>query len=288
VLLGAELGRRDLVETGRNLYEYGLKVIGNEFGWIPESNPDTPSARARRMLRQTTCEGCCVIDYVDAAVYLARAGYPEYWADAERYLRNHVFESQVTTASWVKSKGPVDMAPRVLGSSSARSSPNRLFDLFHPSGPIGCCNAALVRGLYLAWLHCVDERPDGVSVNLLFSRATPFATVDSALPAGGTIRVTMKRDGDLYVRVPEWARASVACEPAELGATASWAGPFRRIPGVRKGQTVALRFPLLRSSREWRHAILGITYRAAWLGDTVVEVTPRGNCFPLYERSYLL
>jgi hypothetical protein len=36
------------------------------------------------------------------------------------------------------------------------------------------------------------------------------------------------------------------------------------------------------------HSIMGITYRSEWLGDTVVSISPRGNCFPLYERTYLL
>ena len=288
VLLGTELGRRDLIERGRTLYEHGLKVIGNEFGWIPESNPDTPSNRARRMLRQTTCEGCCVTDYIESAIYLARAGYPEYWAEAERYVRNHLFESQITTASWVKSKGPVDMAARVLGSSSARSSPNRLFDLFHPSGPIGCCNAALVRALHLAWKHGLEEAGNAVWVNLLFDRDTPFARVESGLPRRGGIRVTLKRDADLYVRVPEWARAAISHQPVELAAAVAWKGPFQRFPGLKRGQTVDMSFPLLRSTREWPHKLLGITYKTEWLGDTVVSISPRGNCFPLYERTFLL
>lgn len=288
VLLGTELGRRDLVERSRTLYEHGLKVIGNDFGWIPESNPDTPSNRARRMLRQTTCEGCCVTDYIESAIYLARAGYPEYWAEAERYVRNHLFESQMTNAAWVKSKGPADMAARVLGSSSARSSPNRLFDLFHSSGPIGCCNAALVRGLHLAWKHALEEAGDAVWVNLLFDRDTPFARVETGLPARGSVRVTLKRDADLYLRVPEWARAAISHRPVELAASASWKGPFQRFPGLKRGQTVDMSFPLLRSTREWPHKLVGITYRTEWLGDTVVSISPRGNCFPLYERTFLL
>jgi hypothetical protein len=288
ILLGTELGRRDLVEQGRALYENGLKWIGNEFGWIPESNPNSPVNRRRRMLRQTTCEGCCVTDYIEAALYLARAGYPECWAEAECYVRNHLFESQITTVSWVKSKGSVDMQPRVLGSSSARSSPNRLFDLFHPSGPIGCCSEAMVRALHLAWRHGLEETQGAVWVNLLFDRDTPFARLETGLPSKGQVRVTMKRDSDLYIRVPDWARATLSYQPAEIAASAAWKGPFQRLPALKKGQTVEMNFRLLCSSREWLHSIMGITYRSEWLGDTVVSISPRGNCFPLYERTYLL
>jgi hypothetical protein len=188
----------------------------------------------------------------------------------------------------VKSKGPVDMQPRVLGSSSARSSPNRLFDLFHPSGPIGCCSEAMVRALHLAWKYALEETQGGVSANLLFDRDTPFARLETGLPSKGQVRVMMKRDGDLNIRVPEWARPTVSYQPPEIAASASWKGPFQRLPALKKGQTIEMTFPLLRSSREWKHAIMGITYRSEWLGDTVVSISPRGNCFPLYERTYLL
>ena len=41
-LLGAELGRREWVERAKAIYENGVKLIANEFGWIPEANPDAP------------------------------------------------------------------------------------------------------------------------------------------------------------------------------------------------------------------------------------------------------
>jgi hypothetical protein len=290
VLLGTELKQRDMVERGRAIYEYGLKAIGNNFGWIPESNPLTPSNRSKRpMLRQTTCEGCCITDYIEAAICLAQAGYGEYWAEAERYLRNHLMESQMTTADWVKSAGPVDMRPRILGGFSARSSPDRMFDLYHPSGPIGCCNAAGVRALHLAWKHGLEHRSDGVHVNLLFDRETSFAKVRTSLPARGEVTVTMKTGGDLYVRIPDWARHAVAFEPVTTATAASWQhGSFCRIADLQPSATVTLRFPLRQIQDEWLQPTMGISYRTEWLGDTVVAVHPPGNCFPLYERKYLL
>ncbi len=288
-LLGVELGRREYVERARAIYEYGLKVIGNEFGWIPEANPDAPVNRAKaRMLRQTTCEGCTITDYMESAIYLAQAGFPEYWAEAERYLRNHLFESQMTTADWVKSAAPVDMKPRILGSFTARSSPNRMYDLYHVAGPVGCCNAAGVVGFWVAWKHCLERDSRGVHVNLLFSRETDFAKVTSDLPARGRLTIAMKTDADLYLRIPEWARHAVSYTSAGAAANAAWHGPFHRIPGLRKGQTLVAEFPLRRATREWLQTTMKINYRTEWLGDTVVSISPRGNCFPLYERSYLL
>jgi len=286
-LLGMELNRREYVERARAIYEYGLKVIGNEFGWIPEANPDAPVNRARRrMLRQTTCEGCSITDYIESAIYLAQAGYTEYWADAERYLRNHHLESQMTTVDWVKSPGPVDMKPRMLGSFTARSSPNRMYDLYHVAGPVGCCNAAGVVAFYLAWRHGLSQNSRGVHVNLLFSRETGFAKVVSELPRRGRVSVTMKTASDLYLRIPEWTRHAITYSPAQPDA--SWHGPFQRIPALAAGQTVTVEFPLRRASREWLQTTMNINYKTDWLGDTVVAIAPRGNCFPLYERSYLL
>ncbi|MBI1788269.1 MAG: hypothetical protein HYR60_12055 [Acidobacteria bacterium] len=288
VLLGMELKRASFVERGRAIYEYGLKTIGNNFGFLPEANPNAPVNRARRpMLRQTTCENCCITDYIETAIYLAQAGYPECWAEAERYLRNHLLESQMTTVSWVKSVGGADMQARMLGGFTARSSPNRMYDLYHPSGPIGCCNAAGVRALHLAWLHGLERRGGAVYVHLLFDHATPFASVESGLPSRGRLRITMKTAGDLWVRIPEWARHTAAYDPPRLAATASWRGPYQRFAQLQRGQTVTLTFPLARARQEWHQPAMKITYRTEWLGDTIVSISPRGNCFSLYERQYL-
>jgi hypothetical protein len=289
VLLGRELKRRDLIERGRAIYEHGLKIIGNNFGFLPESNPNAPVNGSKpRMLRQTTCENCCITDYIETAICLAQAGYLQCWAEAERYLRNHLFESQMTTVAWVKTAAPVDMRPRMLGGFTARSSPNRMYDLYHPSGPIGCCNAAGVRALHMAWLYGLERRDGAVYVNLLFDRDAPFARLESGLPAQGRIRVTMKTGGDLYVRIPEWARHALAYDPAEIAAGASWRGPFHRFRDLKTGQTVTLTFPLPRGQQEWYQPAMKITYRTQWLGDTVVSISPPGNCFPLYERKHLL
>jgi len=226
-------------------------------------------------------------DYIESAIYLARAGYPEYWDDAERYLRNHLLESQVTNVSWVRNAAPVDMQPRLLGSFSARSSPNRLFDLYHPSGPIGCCNAAGVRALHLAWTNGMEKAGDAVRVNLLFSRETPYARLETDLPERGRVSVTMKTAADLYLRIPTWARHVIDYSPGKIRDGASWTGPFHRIPNLQAGDSVTLRFPLARSRREWYQPAMKISYRTEWVGDTVFSIEPRGNCFPLYERSWL-
>jgi len=194
----------------------------------------------------------------------------------------------MTTVAWVKTAAPVDMRPRMLGGFTARSSPNRMYDLYHPSGSIGCCNAAGVRALHMAWLYGLERRDRAVYVNLLFDRDTPFARLESGLPALGCIRVTMKTGGDLYVRIPDWARHALAYDPAEIVAGASWRGPFHRSRDLKTGQTVTLTFPLPRGQQEWYQPTMQITYRTQWLGDTVVSISPPGNCFPLYERKHLL
>ena len=288
IMLGVELDRKELVETGRAIYEYGLKSISTDFGWMVESNPKTPTSRRNPKLRQTTCEGCCITDLIECAIYLARAGYPQYWGEAERYLRNHLFENQMTTVDWVKSQGTHDMQARMLGSFSARSSPNRLFDLYHPSGPIGCCNTANLRALHLAWKHGLERDGNKFYANLLFDRETDFAKLETGLPERGHLRVTIKADGDLYLRIPDWARHTVRYQPEATRDYASWVGPYQKIPGCKRGQKIVADFPLRRQRTEWLERLLGITYQTEWLGDTVVSISPPGNCFPLYERNYLL
>jgi hypothetical protein len=98
----------------------------------------------------------------------------------------------------------------------------------------------------------------------------------------------MKMDGDLYLRIPEWGRHTVKYEADSLVGRTAWSGPYLLMPERKKGENIVVEFPLARGNREWLHPIMGITYKTEWLGDTIVSISPPGNCFPLYERKYLL
>ena len=59
---------------------------------------------------------------------------------------------------------------------------------------------------------------------------------------------------------------------------------YLRVENLNPGDRVRIEYPLQR--RESAEVLCGREYRAVWLGDTVVGISPQGQEYPLYERSH--
>jgi hypothetical protein len=113
------------------------------------------------------------VDAIGCAIALAEAGYTEYWQVAERFLRNHLVESQLTDTSWIhqletkerdipRRKTFYRVGDRLRGAFAGYAAPND----FVYSGVKGrghimdvqtCCVASGARGLYYGWRSIVTE-----------------------------------------------------------------------------------------------------------------------------------
>ena len=79
--LGLATGRAEWVDWARRSYEHA-RVWGTDFGWFPEG------------MGHRHGEICCSTDMIEAAILLGRHVSRRYYADAERFGRNHLIESQ--------------------------------------------------------------------------------------------------------------------------------------------------------------------------------------------------
>src|SRR5919198_3695214 len=79
--LGLVLGRREYVAWARQSYEHA-RTWGTDFGWFPEG------------LGMRHGEICCTTDMIEIALMLGRHVDRRYYADAERFGRNNLLESQ--------------------------------------------------------------------------------------------------------------------------------------------------------------------------------------------------
>jgi len=91
IRFGNSVGDARALEWGRRVYERA-RSYGSSFGWFPE-----------RIVRDRAhgCETCPIMDMMESAVILARSGHPQYWEDAERFLRNQLLENQLTDIAWL-------------------------------------------------------------------------------------------------------------------------------------------------------------------------------------------
>jgi len=285
---GHGFGDARALAWGRQVFERA-KSYGTTFGWFPE-----------RLVRERAhgAETCAIVDMMEAAIWLARSGHDECWEDAERFLRNHVVESQLTSVDWAEAcaderaadewQTTVDVAARALGGFAGWSQPNDLVSkVMHSWDLYMCCCAQGVRGLFNAWTNAVTAVPGRVQVNLLLNHADERAVVRSWLPHEGRLQVMLRQAGNLAVRIPSWVdRRTLNATLA--GQELTWLAPsrhfieFDRLPA---GQPIELTFPV--ATRTSQERVLGDDYRMEWRGDTVMRMQPAGDRLPLYRRTGL-
>ncbi len=310
------------------LYRF-VKGTGARFGFLPE-------AIHWRKSDMIGCETCALMDFAGVGVTLANHGHAEYWGDMERLARNQYVESQLTEASWPALEGEPaaadtpqftwrDLARRMVGAWAGWTSPNHILAYCeslnaHWGGPElknktrllqNCCGGSGVHGLFTLWKNAAhfDAASNTLSVNMHLDKLLPQAEIRCEQPYRGVLRIAMKSDCQVNVRVPEFVKtvhsgygssteASVFINGVELPHTpglgaalpagaerppARLNGNILQIGPCLAGDQIEVRYPLPLSTeevavgnpgyRQWR-------YRVTWKGDTVVRMEALDNELP--------
>jgi hypothetical protein len=298
---GAIVEDKELLELVRKCFEYGQTVSDPLVGWFPEYVPGTPEytkiiptsiGPATR-----TCETCEVADMVGLALKLTQAGVGDYWEEAERWTRNQFAENQLTPEKFevlqskVINEGLFEAKPvsswetsdvaRCIGTFAGIAAANDWGTVAVP----GCCTGNASRTIYWIWDSIVTRKPDEVRVNLLLNRASPWVDVDSYLPYEGKVVLRAKQATRAAVRIPAWAgRDTVVCSVGDRTRVCSWNGSYLGLGALRAGDTAVVTFPVPTYTTPAR-AIGDLSCTLTVKGNTVVEISPRGEGCPLYERE---
>lgn len=289
--LGIVLGRREHISWARQTYQV-LREWGTEFGWFPEGFG----------LRHG--EVCCITDMIEIALLLGKHVDPAYYADAERYGRNHLLESQFLSLEQLQSgldrlppseralpENPdaytqEGVAASQVGAFASRSTLNDAFHL-DASALMQCCNAAGGRALYDLWQYAIDATGDEVKVNLRFSVETPDLRVVSHEPAMGRLDLIMNEPRRIAVRLPSGVHHAISVIRADREIAPLWAENGYVRFELSPGQTGELHYELPERTASYQ---VGVPEKheqgtGRWRGETVMEMTPAGQFYPLYGRS---
>ena len=205
---GLVADRPDYVDWALSAYR-SARELGTEFGFFPQG------LRGQELHQGDVC---ALKDMIEIALLLGLNGETSCLADAERFGRNHLLETQIVDFDWVRAPVDVQFTPdiwcanlpleaftaddvcgRALGSFSGWHTLN---DAIDPNNPrlMSRCTGAGTRALYDLWRYSVTRPEGAVMVNLHFSRDTRWATVTSFVPQEGRIEVMMKTRGVLAIR----------------------------------------------------------------------------------------
>ena len=265
-----------LMDRVKAFYDNGLPSIRDALGWViegdnPEANPDRGEANNTG-------------DILETALIFGRWGYPEYYQDAERILRGHLLPSQLRDTSFIEE------SPNPEGIDGLREVPRRLKGAFGFAAPYGHepveslhikFNLDVVGGAVASLCEAYREiaRRDeaGLWVNLLFDHDGPDVKIESTY-TNGALRITPKRAGPLFVRVPTWADVA-RIEGVDRSVRTD--SGYLLMPEPSPNTPVTIRFTLAEEEIELKHRTRRIRVRMR--GDEVVAMDNFGADLTFFD-----
>jgi hypothetical protein len=210
-------------------------------------------------------EGCTTGDMVLLAIKLSDSGVGDYWDDADRYVRNHLAELQITDAARLcetvetmpegrgkndTTQGPFDLINESQDNVIERNVGVFLSDATHPTlipEPCLlytiCCTGNCTAAMYAAWESTVRCHDGVAQVNLLLNRASPWLDIESYLPHEGKVVIRNKAARRLCVRLPGWVQHA-DCRLNGQAADVFWAGRYLVLEALEPKDVVTIMFAL--------------------------------------------
>ena len=300
---GIASGDRAVLERVDACYRFVREMGDPLIGYFPEAQPGSDWYLQRQ---GNTVEICEVADMCWLAMYLTKAGIGDYWDDVDRWVRNVYSQGQLCDISLFDSipkgyyrtgsdnrpyKDMTNIKQRSLGSFFGWMRANEALEVQQtPQGPKlkeqsiqHCCTANGARTFYCVWDSIVQRHDELVRVNLLLNRASPWLDVDSYLPVAGRVVLHIKDTSKVAVRVPSWVdieEVRVSVNDSLVRAKAE--GRYLHVYLLKSGDKVEFTFEV---PQKTFHRVLGeIPYRLTMRGNTVINISPRGVAYPLYQN----
>ncbi len=279
--LGLTTGEKRYLDIGRKLYDVGLATWRTSWGWAKESRRHSPGRG----------EANNIGDYIEAALALAAGGWPEYYRDADVFIRNALLASQVLNTDWIVQADKPDTANEVY--SRIRRRAYGAFAFTTPNGyhsyNTDLMDGAL-RALCRAQSQIIRARGNRLVVNLLFGTDTPHVRVRSRLPVEGRVEVCTRRPCFLALRLSD----AVARETVRVNVGGRSIPPKTReglvLLGPLEAETQArMTFDLPRRRTQEKAPGWAPEFVVDWRGDTVVGMQPAQGpirLFPPIPRSH--
>jgi len=262
-------------------------------------------------------EGCDIGDMTYLATLLSEHGLGDYWEDVDQYVRNHLVEHQWTDRTLMAEvlAAHQEFTPNPLWHVATDDVLDRLVGGFSSCCEITwgtgwytqCCNGNIPQGMYKAWSAIIRPQGDGVQVNLLLNRASPWLDVDSYLPYEGKAVLKIKTARSASVRIPRWAdRRAVRATVNGVERPNLWLGNYLLLRDLKPNDVATIEFPMVTTVERWTEKTYETTYTCEFRGNTLVDISPRGDRsriqivsmddgaiyphragFPLYQRDHM-
>ena len=288
---GVQTENAEYIDWAAEAY-HQARDLGSVFGFFPHGLEGVSATRG---------DVCMLADMIEIAILLGEYRDPAYFGEAERFGRNHLLESQLLNYRWVAEAVDVPFCQEIwcanhptegivtegicekaIGAFSSWTKLNDGIDHTNPRLFLRS-SASGTRALYDLWHYGVSRLDGAVRVNLHFSRDTRWATVTSHLPEVGRLDVMMKTRGVLSVRLP----AGVTDPDILVNENVVREEVVRNgciwLEALQPGDMVQITWELEKKTLLFSEGDLNLT--SHWTGDTLMNLSPAGALYPLYQRA---
>jgi len=259
-------------------------------------------------------EVCSVGDWPALGIALSDAGMGDYWDDVDHAIRNATAQSQCLDAETYYKLGekyaerPKDSKWGAQGDfrytrsialdpmpgledvenvvERAMGAPcNNMLGMYQSANQMACCTANGLQGFYYGWEAAIRHNAGTSTVNLFYTRFSPWMDLISYLPYDGKVVVLNKTTKNLNVRIPGWVSLSkVRVTVNGADAAPAFIGRYARLSGLVGGERVEITFPQLRRAMDitlpnysmrpwWCRGTLGLNL----VGSTVIGFKDSGE-----------
>ena len=302
---GLAKGDNEMIELARAGFLYGRNHDQSDalMGYFPENliDPGYP-------IGPRTLEACELSEMIYLALRQSMTRVADCWDDVDRWVRNMFAETQLLETDWAYEFSEYRGSPerhwpnlpeqslsrfrvvqevpeRYRGSWAGWALPNDWQGQAQCSAE-ACCFGNAANHLYRVWRDMIsfDEADNRVSVHLLLNRASPWADVYSHIPFTGQVDVSLKRNCELALRIPEWVEPQ-HCSLSIDGADAipQWVGRYAILQG-KNGVTVTLQCPIEEKTEKLHLAQRD--FEVLVRGNVIVNIEPPGEHHPMFNRQH--
>lgn len=282
--LGRLLTNDRFVAKGKAIYDY-IRHYSSAFGWIPEF-------MHWQLWSDERCDTSCIKNLMRSAYELVLNGFPEYWDDIHRFWRNHLASSQITYTNFIKEDNSLEdtaertfknMRERIKGAGFGATMTNTV-EISKFNAISGSASAAIPIAMLLAWKITVESHKNMVLINFPVNIETDDVKVEVGYPNAGYIRIKLKRDCRVIVRVYPWMPS-----PHEGTVDGRPAGLERRddliaFNTAAKGTIVELKHEL--KTRRFVENVAGKSFYGIWRGPDMIDILPHATYgYRLYQKA---
>jgi len=208
-------------------------------------------------------------------------------------VRNQLLENQMLDVSSVRTTVEKedtdlscfhDVADKIKGAFAGWAGPNDFVgNCDHHYCLMNCCGPAGLRSIYDAWCRIYTVDGDDIHVNIFMDRDGEELSVENHQPAKGLIEIDVKRDCNLHIAKRRYLdHPDVTFKLDGETVEAIERGGYREIKDVSAGSKVEIEVP--QAETQLAENVNGRDFTTTWIGDSVVDIEPRGTVMSMYRN----